>query len=66
MIEDLIVKEMKFCCLYSFFKLYRNTSEIAYRLGVTPRSIRYYKQRFKEGEFECAKCENCLKGRLFK
>jgi hypothetical protein len=65
MIEELITENMGFCCLYAFFTKYRQTSQIAFRLGVSDRAIRSYKERFKAGEFECKKCENCLKGKLF-
>ncbi len=65
MIEDLIKDELGFCCIYAFFRKYKASTQIAFRLGVEVRTIRSYKQRFKEGEFKCMKCEKCLKGKLF-
>jgi hypothetical protein len=59
--ETLITDGLGYCCLWGFFKIYRQTGLIALRLGVTPRTIRLYKARFRSGEFECKCCDNCLK-----
>ena len=59
--ESLITEGLGYCCLWGFFKLYRQTGLIALRLGVTPRTVRLYKARFRDGEFKCEGCANCMK-----
>jgi len=52
---------LNYCCMYGFFSIYRRTAQIALRLGVTDRTVRVYKAKFKEGEYECEKRDCCLK-----
>lgn len=61
--ETLICGEngLSYCCLFAFFSLYRKTEQIAIRLGVTSRTIRLYKARFRDGEFVCCGKGDCLK-----
>jgi hypothetical protein len=47
--------------MYGFFSIYKQTSMIALRLGVSSRTVRIYKAKFKEGEYECEKIDCCLK-----
>jgi hypothetical protein len=63
--ERLIKQELKFCCIYAFFKLQKRTGAIADRLGMTDRTVRYHKARWRAKEYKCEGCPNCLKGRLF-
>ena len=60
-VEAAIIETLGYCCLVSFFSLYRQTSQIALRLGVTSRTIRLYKARFRDGEFECSRLDCCMK-----
>jgi hypothetical protein len=62
--ERLIRQGLGYCCLWAFFSLFRRTELIAIRLGVTPRTIRLYKARFRGGEFKCEGCEKCLKSAI--
>lgn len=64
-VELLICEGLGYCCEYAFFKLYRRTSLIADRLGVTPRAVRYHKAQFDNKELTCKGREKCLKGKLF-
>jgi hypothetical protein len=59
--EYLITRALGYCCLWAFFSLFRQTGQIAQRLGVTPRTIRLYKARFRGGGFKCEGCEKCMK-----
>ncbi len=45
-IEKMICTDLHYCCLWAFFKLYKQTGLIAARLGVSSRAIRYLKARF--------------------
>lgn len=59
--ERLIKQGLGYCCLWAFFKLFRQTPMIALRLGVTPRTVRLYKARFRGGEYKCEGCAKCMK-----
>ena len=50
-----------YCCMYGFFSIYKQTTLIALRLGVTSRTVRIYKAKFNEGEYECEKLDCCMK-----
>ena len=54
-----------YCCVYAFFRMFKQTGKIAERLGVETRTVRYHKVAFKDGKTVCQKAEKCLKGRLF-
>ena len=53
-----------YCCEWIFFNKYRKTAEIALRLGVTTRAVRYHKSRYDEGELSCEKRDCCLKFKI--
>lgn len=59
-IHSLVTKDLGYCCLYAFFRLYRQTGVIATRLGVTDRAIRKHKEAFRAGELRCGKCKTCM------
>lgn len=59
-----LIRDLNFCCEWAFFKVYRRTGAIAERLGVDPRTVRYHKMAFKQGDCACEKRENCLRGKL--
>lgn len=45
--------------------MYQRTSQIADRLGVTTRAVRYHKMAFLQGDMECQeRKEKCLKSKL--
>ena len=53
----LITQGLGYCCPWFFFRHFRRTAQIAARLGVTPRAIRYAKA--EKGSCEgCAGCMN--------
>lgn len=45
---------MGYCCPYAFFRLYKRTGLIAARLGVTERTVRRWKAKFRTKELSCA------------
>ena len=54
-----LIRDLGYCCEARFFSLYRQTSLIAARLGVSDRAVRYRKAMFKEGLLPyCAKCHS--------
>ena len=59
----LIVTGLGYCCVNFFFKHYSHLPSplIAARLGVSPDTIRHYKQWWREGEFHCEERGNCMK-----
>ena len=60
LITDPAPEGLGYCCMYAFFRLYRQTAVIALRLGVTERAVRKHKQRYKEKALKCEGCENCM------
>ena len=64
-IRELITAGLHYCCPYAFFRLNKRTEQIALRLGVSTRAVRYWKMAFKQGDMRCEGCKKCLKGRLF-
>jgi hypothetical protein len=60
--EKLTVDELGFCCVYGYFTDVENEAKdnktLAQRLGVTERTIRWHKQRIREG---CTTCEHQLR-----
>jgi len=60
-INSMITEDLGYCCEYFFFSLYRQTSLIAARLGVSPRTIRYHKAASKRGQVVCEKKDCCMK-----
>ena len=63
-IENMIIKELGYCCLQKFFSLYPSTSIVARRLGVSDRAIRYTKEKVRNGKGCCTKRKNCLEEKL--
>lgn len=57
----LIKDGLGYCCLWAFFSMFKRTELIAIRLGVTPRTIRLYRARFRGGEYKCEECQKCMK-----
>ena len=64
--EVLICDGLSFCCPYAFFLANRNTPTnlIATRLGVSSRTIRVWKTKFREKDLCCANQSKCLKYKL--
>lgn len=49
------------CCVFAFFiRQWGPTKEIADRLGVSERAVRYNKQQIKEGKRKCERSHKCL------
>lgn len=63
-VERLITEGMGYCCLWAFFRLFRQTALIASRLGVSDRAIRKHKSAFKAGCYRCQNRKGCLFSRL--
>lgn len=60
-IKHLVVEELGYCCEWAFFSLFRQTTKISERLGVSRQAIKKRKALRREG---CIKCEgkpNCLR-----
>lgn len=60
-IQHLVTVDLKYCCLWAFFKLYADPSLIAARLGVTDRAVRGARARAKTAG--CTGCPRCLRKR---
>lgn len=59
--EKLVCEEgLGYCCPYALFRVVKATGAIATRLGMTDRTVRLWKARFKSGELTCQKEEKCL------
>lgn len=61
--SSLVCNDLGYCCEWAFFRLFKQTSFIAARLGVSRRTVCYHKARFKTGELTCQGCPTCLKKR---
>ncbi len=62
--EKLVCDGMGYCCPYAFLRVNKQTGMIAQRLGMTPRTIRLWKARFKAKELTCSQFEACMKQQL--
>lgn len=54
-----LIRSLNWCCVYAFFRCYKQTGLIASRLGVSERAVRYRKEQFRCGELVCEKLPNC-------
>ena len=61
-VKSLITKDLGYCCLWFFFKHYRNTALIAARLGVTQRAVQIAKAEAREGC--CEGRPGCLNAKI--
>lgn len=59
-IPSLVTKDLGYCCLWSFFTLYRRTGVIATRLGVSRQAVQKYRKRYREGCYRCEQRDKCL------
>lgn len=64
-VKQLIEGDLGYCCEYAFFTLYKRTTLIADRLGVSVRVVQLHKAAVREGCVACSSKPNCL-GRLLK
>jgi hypothetical protein len=58
--EALICDGLGYCCAYAFFRVHKRTGMIAARLGVTDRTVRYWKSKFKRKELQCYGNATCM------
>lgn len=59
--ETLVCEEgLGYCCPYALFRVTKATGQIATRLGLTTRTVRLWKARWRNKEIECEKRANCL------
>lgn len=63
-IRSMIVEDLGYCCPWVFFQVFRKTSLIADRLGVSSRSIRIVKARCDNNEETCTGVARCMKAKL--
>jgi hypothetical protein len=63
-VSYLIKHGLGYCCLWFFFRRFKQTALIAARLGVTERVIRLHRAKWKAGEYKCEGCSNCMKARI--
>lgn len=59
-IKTLITQDLRYCCVWAFFSIFKKTPEIAARLGVSERAVRYAKAEVRK-RGKCEGCERCLK-----
>ena len=64
-LEDLVTKDLGYCCIYAFFALHRNNAQIAARLGMNVTAVRRYRREFASGLRRCTEVKNCLRGKAF-
>jgi hypothetical protein len=57
---DLVTTGLGYCCINFFFTHIQATISIADRLGVTSRTVRIHKARWREGLYPCRDCSNCM------
>ena len=57
--KQLITEGLGYCCEYAFFRLYKRTSLIATRLGISRQAVQYHRRKFKAGELHCEDCAKC-------
>lgn len=57
--RDLITTGLHFCCPYAFFRVYRNTTVIADRLGCTAGTVRDHKRIFRDHGYKCEQATDC-------
>lgn len=60
-VATLITDGLGYCCPWLFFQLYRKTSVIADRLGVTDRAVRYLKSKVDNHVCTCEGHPHCMK-----
>lgn len=59
--EKLVCEEgLGYCCPHALFRVVKLTGAIALRLGVTDRTVRLWKAKFRDGKLICEQRENCL------
>lgn len=61
-VRHLITEGLGYCCPWMFFRLYRRSSVIADRLGVTVRAVQKAKAAADAGK--CEGCEKCLRTKI--
>lgn len=56
------IKGLGFCCPFAFFFAMQEEKEVylASLLSVTPRTVRYWRRRFREQTLSCPKNRQCL------
>ena len=65
--EDCITANgLGYCCEWVFWARFQEVPDllIAARLGVTDRTVRRHRKKFKEGAWKCCKQANCMKSKL--
>lgn len=62
-IHSMITEDLGYCCEQQFFRLYKQTSLIAARLGVTTRAVKYHKSAALANPCQCEGAANCMKGK---
>ena len=60
-IEHLVCISLGYCCLFAFFSFFKRTGQIAARLGISDRAVRYKKEEFKCGKIKCRNRPKCMK-----
>lgn len=56
------IKKMGFCCPFAFFSAHEESKEayLASLLKVTPRTIRNWRRRIRDGQLDCEQSASCL------
>ena len=62
--EHLVCVGLGYCCLWMFFRLFKQTGKIAARLGISDRAVRYKKEEFRCGKMKCKGRAKCMKNLL--
>lgn len=58
--ERLVCDGLGYCCPYAFLRTNKQTGHIAIRLGMSDRTVRLWKARFRDKELHCTVQPSCM------
>lgn len=59
--EQLVCENgLGYCCPYALFRVTRDTGSIAARIGMSPRTVRLWKEKLDAGQVRCEKQASCM------
>jgi hypothetical protein len=61
---QLVCEGLGYCCTYAFLRVNKQTGAIATRLGVSDRTVRLWKAKYRAKEVKCEHYENCMLAQL--
>lgn len=58
--DRLVCEGLGYCCAYAFLRVNKQTGAIATRLGVSDRTVRLWKAKYRAKAVKCEHYENCM------